>query len=107
MVCWQVPSSVLGFGGGAQNWKMFSIPYELDDNRISAIFESVLGTYDDTQWRIVHYQDDNTLFIEYKSGLTTIERSKGYWFNSRNNASFSIGVARTPATPASIQLNPG
>jgi len=105
-----IPSSVLGSGGTASSWRMFSIPYDLDDKTIATIFESVLGAYDKTKWRLLHLSNDTT-FIEYKAGLSDIERGKGYWFNSKTRATISLGPGSVPEfcenNPAKLSLRQG
>jgi len=92
-----IPSANLGAGGNAGDWRMFSIPYDLDDAQISSLFESVLGAYDKSKWRLVRYNTASDNFAEYKSGLFTIDIGKGYWFNSLTPASINIGPGQTPA----------
>ncbi len=72
----------LSTGGQPENWRMFSIPFVLKDNKVATMFESKLGTYDKSKWRIVHYKNDAEKFIEYRQGLSVVERGKGYWLNS-------------------------
>ena len=72
----------LSSGGRTENWRMFSIPFILGDSTIAGLFESNLGTYDKSKWRIIHYKNDFDKFVEYKLGLEFVQRGKGYWFNS-------------------------
>ena len=85
-----IPDAKFGVGGKASDWKMFSIPYKPDNPSISSIFESVLGTYDKSKWRLVRYSSAGDNFVEYKSGLNTIEISKGYWFNSVSSENITL-----------------
>jgi hypothetical protein len=109
-----LPNSVFGVGGTASSWRMFSIPYELDNNNISNIFESALGAYDKSQWRLIRYQASSNSFVEYKSGLNTIDLGKGYWFNAASSAKIPDIVLGNgslpkvaPGTLASIPLDVG
>ncbi|MEN8251083.1 MAG: FISUMP domain-containing protein, partial [Bacteroidota bacterium] len=99
----------LGYGGKAEDWRMFSIPYELSNNSIAAIFERELGAYDIFEWRLFHYQNDR--FVENNDGLNAIERGKSYWFNSLNKVDIPVYPAKTPGNtqdnPFVIQLEPG
>jgi hypothetical protein len=97
----------LSFGGGANNWRMFSIPHILQNNSIASIFEPVFGAYDNTKWRLVHYQNDNSLFVDYTEGLSSIERGKGYWFNAVESNTISIGAATTPIADFNMSLQAG
>jgi len=105
----QIPN--LGIGGNPTNWRMFSIPFELQDKTVAGIFESQLGTYDNSKWRIVHYKNDTEKFVEFKQGLSIVERSKGYWFNSVEQANIPMGAGKGPTANdknlSTINLNQG
>lgn len=101
----------LSSGGTAQDWRMFSIPFDITNKSISATIEPVFGTYDDTKWRLFHYKNDTQGFVEYTKGLASIERGKGYWFNSVENKSIQVGAGVAPTNTnqnlAVIQLTSG
>ena len=82
----------LSFGGQAGNYRIFSIPYELADNRIDEIFKN-MGEYDKTLWRIVRYQGGRN--VDKKDGLTKIERGQAFWFNAINKPDVKIGTGTT------------
>lgn len=82
----------LSFGGQPENYRIFSIPYDLDDNRIDEIFKS-LGAYDKTLWRIVRYQGDKN--VDKSAGLSKIERGQGFWFNAIDKADIKVGSGTT------------
>jgi len=82
----------LSFGGGIGDYRIFSIPYQLDDNSISEVFKD-LGEYDKTKWRIVRYQGGRN--VDRNAGLTKIERGQGFWFNSVEKTDVRIGSGTT------------
>ncbi len=75
-------------GRGAGNYNFFSIPYVLEDQNIQNVFEPVMGAYDNTKWRLVHYQDGKN--VDYGSGLVKLEPGKGYWFGSLDAVKISL-----------------
>ncbi len=68
-----------GFDGKSNTYRMFSVPYTLQESDVVRVFDE-LGTYDDTQWRIFHWIGER--YAEYQDGLDDIEPGKGYWFNT-------------------------
>ncbi|RLD19283.1 MAG: hypothetical protein DRI71_12030 [Bacteroidetes bacterium] len=86
----------LGEGGEAKDWRMFSIPFVLDNKNVSTLFEASLGTYDPSKWRIFHYKNDTERFVEYKNGLSVVERGKGYWFNSVQRVTIPMSPGKAP-----------
>lgn len=87
----QVPPSYVGVGGKKQDYRMFSIPYDLGSNSISAIF-SELGPVDKFKWRIVQYNNSNNSY----SDATSISRGRGYWINTVESVNLAIENAMTP-----------
>ncbi len=67
------------FDGKARSYRMFSIPYELEDKSLVSIFDE-LGGYDPNKWRIFHYS--NGQYNELLDGLNNIALGDGYWFNT-------------------------
>lgn len=82
----------LAFGGNQEDYRIFSVPYDLEEDGIDEIFKS-LGDYDKTKWRIVRYQGGKN--VDKKDGLTKIERGKGFWFNTIEKADIKIGAGTT------------
>lgn len=86
------PIPGLASGGGLDDYRIFSIPYDLEEDRIDEIFKT-LGDYDKTKWRIVRFQGGKN--VDKKDGLTKIERGQGFWFNSIDKAEIKIGAGST------------
>jgi hypothetical protein len=82
----------LSFGGQPENYRIFSIPYDLTDNSVDEIFKT-LGEYDKTKWRVVRYQGGRN--VDKKDGLTKIERGQAFWFNAIDNTDVKIGAGTT------------
>ncbi len=76
------------FDGKLTSYKMFSIPYELEDDDFLDIFNE-LGGYDPEKWRVFHYVQDR--YVELLSGFNKIELGKGYWFNTTEDTTIRVG----------------
>jgi hypothetical protein len=97
----EVPLKSLG-----EKWQMFSIPYVLEDNLITTVFDE-MGPFEyKSEWRMMHY--DGTKYVDAGSGLSKIELGKGYWFNSPQvvDIKFNNAVVNTE-DPYSIDLRQG
>jgi len=96
------------FGGTGESYELFSIPYQVTNNRIDEIFKE-LGIYKKSQWRLLRYQGGRN--VDFGEGITTIELGKGYWFNRKENVeiSFSGGIVvnANQTTDAVIRLEAG
>jgi N-acetylneuraminic acid mutarotase len=99
----------LGSGGQMVNYRMFALPFQLEDTRIESIFERNLTPYNKQDWRLLHWA--NNRYIEYKEGLSNIEIGKGYWFNSEEPAQIKVGIGTIPnyseSNPYSLSLVTG
>lgn len=98
----------LSHGGQLKDYRIFSIPYQLEDNDIEVIFDEA-GKYEKTRWRLVRYQGGRN--VDYTEGLTRIELGKGYWFNAKPKIDINVAggnVARvSAATPFNLELEQG
>jgi hypothetical protein len=97
----------LKFGNKVTDYQIIAIPLELNNNSVSAVFEDDLGAYDDTKWRLFHYQGSSN--IEKKTG--TFEPGEGYWLIARNSTAIDVGAGSVPqatkADPYQISLSSG
>lgn len=89
-------------GATQSAYRLISIPYALDDANVLSVFDELVP-YDDTQWRLFEYANGNR---EKESG--SLQRGKGYWFITRNNANIKVGTGSTTLPndePLTINLN--
>ncbi len=95
-------------GGTLDSYTIFSIPYELEDNLISSIFDE-LGKYDIKKWRLMRHQFGRN--VDFGDGISKIELGKSYWFNSKKTVSISfIDGTVVPVSqnePFIMRLEPG
>ena len=83
----------LSFGGEIGNYRIFSIPYTLQNNSISTLFNSV-GGQDKSKWRLLSYQASPEAWIDFPS---SIEIGKGYFINILDPVEISLGEATAPS----------
>jgi trimeric autotransporter adhesin len=77
----------LSFGGDIKNYRMFSMPYQLDNNSVQNLF-GLLGGVDKTKWRLIRYTNgDNQNYPQF----STIDLGKAYWFNAREAVDINVG----------------
>lgn len=107
----QVPASFIGTGGGAADWRMVSVPYQLSDAKVSTVFNE-LGSSDNTKWRMVTYKNASTPgWNEYPTNFSTLTQGLGYFINVKNSpGTIAIDGATTQnnqTTPFKFTLSPG
>ncbi|MEZ4946733.1 MAG: FG-GAP-like repeat-containing protein [Cyclobacteriaceae bacterium] len=83
----------LSFGGEIGNYRTFSIPYSLQNNSISTLFNSV-GGQDKTKWRLLSYRSSPEAWIDFPS---SIEKGKGYLVNIVDPVEITLGEATAPS----------
>ncbi len=52
------------FGEHETNYQLFSVPFELDSNKVMQVLEDDFGAYDPTLWRLFDYDTGNSRFLE-------------------------------------------
>jgi len=96
----------LSFGGQISNYRIISIPYDLENKDVLAVF-GALGQYDKTKWRLIQYQ--NT-YSDYPA-FTQVAQGRGYWFNAKDQATISLGAGTAPkfgqSSPFVLNLRQG
>ncbi len=88
-----LPSSRISLGGKANNYRMISVPFELQDNQVLTILDE-LGAADTKKWRLFTYAGGD----QFTENPSTFIRGKGYWINVKNSpGEIKIDGATTPA----------
>lgn len=88
-----LPSSRISLGGKANNYRMISVPFELQDNQVLTILDE-LGAADTKKWRLFTYSGGD----QFTENPPTFIRGKGYWINVKNSpGEIKIDGATTPA----------
>lgn len=93
-------------GGASQSsWKVIAIPYELANSQIESVFFS-LGSVDKTKWKIIRLTANpfpKGAWVEYPaSGLTEVERGKGYFINTKDVTKITL---TDPTAPSNTRDN--
>lgn len=99
-----IPSVRLGIGGTKTSWRIFAIPFELDNNNIASIFDEFAELELKTDWRLIRYQHPN-FWQEYNTTLTTIDRGKGYFINIKSVANPVVEIGSDLSAPANSRDN--
>lgn len=98
-----------GTGNGSQeDYRIISIPLNLNNKTVKSIFEDDLGTYNPNEYRLFSYGDRTTEL----NANSSLEVGYGYWLIvAGNDRVMDTGggttFAATRAAPFTFQLNPG
>jgi hypothetical protein len=96
------------FGSDQSNYRIISVPFQLSNSSISAVFGSAFGGVDDSKWRMYRYQNGSTAEVSTSGSLSV---GSGYWLIASESATFSTGAGTTIASstirPVTITLKPG
>lgn len=84
--------SIERFGGTADSWQLFSIPFDVTDNLIETIFDELGPIKYKTDWRLMHWRNDQ--YVDFGEGINRIELGKGYWFNAKESVTVKIGAGQ-------------
>jgi hypothetical protein len=106
----EIAIPITSFGGKKNDWQLFSIPYELDDNLIESIFDEVTSKEYKKEWRLMHYRSegDGGRYIDFGEGLNRIEIGKSYWFNAIDRVTIELDDGQvTSQIPFSLSLERG
>ncbi len=90
-----IPSAQLGFGGTANSWKIFTIPFDLtagNNNAISTVFDELSALTIKVDWRMLTYKN-STAWAEYPTDFSTFTRGQGYFINIKNPVSIFMPAA--------------
>jgi hypothetical protein len=98
------------FGSDISNYRMFSIPLDLDNPSVSSVFDE-LPPYDRSKWRISHY-DNVTNSNKELTPTTNLKAGEAYWLIIKDNPLVPIttGAGRTvdvSAKPFTVKLKAG
>jgi len=97
-------------GSSVSSYRIFSVPFVLDNKTPLAVLEDDLGAYDDTKWKFFDVQ--NTTIREYPNikNSSLVNPGKGFLLIvNMPNKIIDSGPGRTPnaASYTQIQLNDG
>jgi photosystem II stability/assembly factor-like uncharacterized protein len=90
-----LPTSVLSFGGGEQNYRIISIPHALGNANIETVLNE-FNLSDPTTIRLLTYNTTNSSYIEAPDDFASFTRGVGYWINIKTQTNVVIEAATTP-----------
>jgi hypothetical protein len=94
------------FGGGEDDWNLFSVPYDLDDKSVSNIFSEYDLERHLVDWKIVRYRASSNDFVSNATGQ--INLGEAYWFNAKEKKTVKVGSGKvTDEIPFGITVNQG
>jgi ASPIC and UnbV/Bacterial Ig-like domain/FG-GAP-like repeat len=93
-----IRADAIGYGGKKENWKIFTVPFELGSNTgISSILDELNDDLNDkTKGRILSYVN-TTAWAEFPTDVSTFTRGKGYFINIRTTHSGNITTGNVVA----------
>ena len=86
------------FGALTPNYKIISIPIALQDKTVTGVFQDDLGPYDNTRWRMYHYEAPNSNEL---NGSSVLELGKGYWLIIKEDPKAPIDIGAGTTAPVS------
>ncbi|MEM7296712.1 MAG: fibronectin type III domain-containing protein [Bacteroidota bacterium] len=87
-------------------WQMISIPYVLEDDLVTSIFNELGNLEYLKKWRLMSYINEE--YQDQGVGFTRIELGRGYWFNSLTDVTINVGAGQTNgAIPFELALEAG
>jgi N-acetylneuraminic acid mutarotase len=96
----EIPSLVFS------EWQMIAIPYVLEDDLVTSIFNELGSQEYKKGWRLMHYQDG--IYQDAITGFTRIELGKGYWFNALQETTIKVGAGQANSdVPTVLSLSEG
>ncbi|HEY5691897.1 MAG TPA: FG-GAP-like repeat-containing protein [Cyclobacteriaceae bacterium] len=91
------------FGSREANYRIIAVPLNLTNNKVRDVFDELIP-YDDTRWRMFHYQNGSNQEMNESS---TISPGQGYWLIVKESKTFTSGPGETVQAPFSVQLVQG
>ncbi len=99
----QIPGGLVGSGGTLSSWRIITIPYALDDNKVATVF-SELGTADNTKWRLITLATQ-TSWAEFPQSFSNFSQGKGYFINVKDLPATGL-VVEGATTPSNNKTSP-
>lgn len=98
-----------------KQFRMFSIPLQLDTTTVKAVFEDDWGSYDPYQWRLFWWHRIQNKYIDYRDGrgdsqaYFDLSPGQAYWMVTYLEKHFDVGRGKTVPTDSAflISIEPG
>lgn len=76
-------------------WQMIAIPYILENNQVTSIFNELASLEYKKQWRLMTYDNESGSYLDAITGFANIEIGTGYWLNVLEETSINVGAGTT------------
>jgi hypothetical protein len=109
-------TGISSFGTSVNNYQIVSVPYVLPNNSVTAVFDEISPTYDQSAYRIFSYRNTGPTsgnYVEFQeSGFPGINPGIGYWLIiAEDPGPIDPGagsvVEVSPDNPYELVLQPG
>ncbi len=93
-----------------RQFRMFSIPFQLDSTKVKYILEDDLGSYDPYMWRLFWFHRRDTVYVEYSPktedwGAFEILPGRSFFLITHLNTTFDIEKFQTVSTDSSFKMS--
>lgn len=98
-----------------KQFRMFSIPFQLDTTTVKGVFEDDWGGYDPYQWRLFWWHRVQKRYVDYRDGSGDSQAyfdlvpGRAYWMVTYLEKHFDVGRGRTVPTDSAfvLSIDPG
>jgi len=98
-----------------KQFRMFSIPLQLDTTTVKGVFEDDWGGYDPYQWRLFWWHRIQKRYVDYRDGrgdsqaYFDLSPGRAYWMVTYLEKHFDVGRGKTVPTDSAfvILIEPG
>lgn len=94
-------------GASSSDYRLFSVPFNLDNTSAASLLEDDLGSYDPAVWRMFSLNADQS-YSEFP-GVGAVRPGTAFWLALRESGSITTGAGSSTslANSVSVPLNPG
>jgi len=85
-----------------REWKMFSIPFKLDNNDVENVLEDDLGSYNPYRWRLFYWKDGK--YRECVPPDFYFNPGEAYWIETHLEKTFDIESGNTITTSSNFEI---
>jgi len=86
-----------------REWRMFSIPFNLDNNDVQSVLEDDLGSYNPYRWRLFYWSEGR--YREYVPPEFYLNPGEAYWIQTHLEKTFDIEGGSTVSTSTNYEIS--
>ncbi len=84
-------------------YRMISVPFDLDNSSVPVVLNE-LGSYNDTQWRLLRWSNDKYLEYTLNSDLPSFEPGTGFWLITKAAKTLDAGAGKSVTTAENFKI---